>query len=90
MADAPRDGNNIPAKLACLNTDTVQGTNLVPIAISPTGLIRINEVATVQFTMQPVAPKDQNYVNVWLFQGPDGLTYPAVADEFGALLINQT
>lgn len=89
MTTAPRDNNNVPAKLACLNTDTVQGTNLVPITITPAGLIRINEVDTVQFTMQPVSPKDENYVNVWLFTGNDGLTYPAVADATGALLINQ-
>ena len=90
MTNAPRDENNIPAKLACLNTDSVQGTNLVPIAITPSGRIKINEVDTVQFTMKSVDPKDENYVNVWLFTGEDGNVYPAVADSDGKLLINQT
>lgn len=89
MSNAPRDENNIPSKLACLNTDSVQGTNLVPIAISSSGSVMINDVDTVQFTMQPVAPKDENYVNVWLFAGEDGLPYPAVADELGRLLVNR-
>lgn len=89
MADAPRDGNNVPTKLACLYSDTVQGTNLVPLSITADGLIRINEVDVAAFTLQPVAPKDQNYVNVWLFEGTDGLTYPAVADEFGRLLVDR-
>lgn len=90
MSDAPRDENNVPSKLACLNTDTVQGTNLVPIAINPvTNGIKINETAVAHFTMQPVAPKDENYVNVWLFEGTDGLTYPAVADQHGRLLVNR-
>lgn len=88
MTTAPRDENNVPAKLACLNTDTVQGTTLVPITITPQG-IKTNKVDTAQFTLKPVAPKDENYVNVWLFKGNDGLTYPAVADATGALLINQ-
>lgn len=89
MANAPRDENNIPSKLACLNTDTVQGTTLVPIACTPTGLIRINKTATINFTPQPVDPKDENFVNVWLFEGPDGLTYPAVATAMGELLISE-
>lgn len=89
MANAPRDENNVPSKLACLNTDTEQGQNLVPIAITPAGLIKINKTSTINFTMQPVDPKDENYVNCWLFEGPDGLTYPAVADEMGRLLISE-
>jgi hypothetical protein len=89
MADAPRDGNNIPSKLACLNTDTVQGTNLVPISInSSTGAVCINHTSTINFTMVPVDPKDENYVNCWLFEGSDGLTYPAVADADGRLFID--
>lgn len=84
----PRDDNNVPAKLACLNTDTVQGEHLVPLAISPSGLLQINQTSTVNFTMQPVDPKDENFANCWLFQGTDGLTYPAVADEAGSLLVD--
>lgn len=88
MADAPRDGNNIPGKLAVLNTDTVQGTNKVPIAISAAGSIKISQGTTINFTMQPVDPRDENYVGCWLFEGTDGLTYPAVADAAGGLLVD--
>jgi hypothetical protein len=86
---APRDDNNVPAKLACLNTDTVQGTNLIPIEIDQVSSgIKTNLTATISFTMQPVDPKDDNYVNVWLFEGSDGLTFPAVATSLGELLID--
>lgn len=85
----PRDGNNVPAKLACLNTDTVQGTNFVPILIDGTTKgILINNTATISFTMQPVDPRDDNYVGCWLFEGTDGLTYPAVATSIGELLVD--
>ena len=88
MTQAPRDQNNITGKLAVLNTDTVQGQNLVPIAIDDaTGAIQVDEDATISFTMQPVSPKDQNYVNCWMFEGTDGLVYPAVATSTGKLLI---
>lgn len=87
--DAPRDNNNIPGRLAVLNTDTVQGTTLVPICIKDdTGAICVTRTATKSFTMEPVDPKDENYVNCWLFEGDDGLTYPAVATEGGRLLID--
>lgn len=89
MSNAPRDENNIPARLACLNTDAVQGTNLVPIEIDPdTDGILCDTTATISFTMEPVDPKDENYVNCWLFEGSDGLTYPAVATAEGRLLIS--
>ena len=91
MATAPRDQNYIPAKLAVLNTDTVQGTNLVTIKIDPsTNGIKVNTVDTISFTMVPVDPRDENYVDCWLFQGSDGLTYPAVANADGELLIDKT
>lgn len=87
--DAPRDGNNIASKLACLNTDTVQGTNLIPIGINPsTNGIMVDIVSGISFTMVPVDPRDQNYVGCWLFEGTDGLTYPAVATANGSLLID--
>jgi hypothetical protein len=85
--DAPRDENNIPAKLGVLCTDTVQGQTLVPISIKD-GRIRVNRDDTISFTMVPVDPKDQNYVNCWLFKGLDGQLYPAVVDAEGKLLIN--
>lgn len=86
--DAPRDQNNVTGKLACLNTDTVQGQHLVPIVVDSNGVIQISEVATISFTMAPVDPKDQNYVNCWLFQGSNGLVYPAVATSDGKLLVD--
>lgn len=87
--DAPRDNNNIPVKLACLNTDTVQGTTLVPLCINgDTQRICVDRDSTISFTMQPVDPKDNNYVNCWLFEGSDGLTYPAVATADGKLLVD--
>ena len=88
MATAPRDENFVPSRLAVLNTDTEQGQNLVPIQVTAGGLLQINRTATVNFTMVPVDPKDENYVNCWLFQGTDGNVYPAVADQFGALLVD--
>lgn len=85
---APRDENNITGKLAVLNTDSVQGTNLVPIAINPANnRIKFVTDGTINFTMQPVSPKDANYVNCWLFEGTDGLTYPAVANADGELFM---
>ncbi len=89
MADAPRDENSVPAKLAVLNTDSVQGTNLVPIQIdSSNSGIEIDVASTISFTMVPVDPRDGNYAGCWLFEGTNGLTYPAVATSGGALLID--
>lgn len=85
---APRDGNGATVKLACLNTDTVQGATLVAIAIdAASGGIMIDTISTISFTMVPVDPRDPNYIGVWLFQGTDGKCYPAVANASGGLLI---
>lgn len=87
--NASRDQNHIPGKLAVLNTDTVQGTNLVKIAINTSNhAIKVDELATISFTMVPIDSHDENYVDCWLFQGDDGLTYPAVATSDGELLID--
>jgi hypothetical protein len=84
-----RDRNFIVGKLACLNTDTVQGTNMVQIKIDPdTGGILTDTTSTISFTMQPFYPGNERYIGVWLFEGTDGKTYPAVATSAGALLIN--
>lgn len=89
MTNAPKDQNYRPAKLAVLNTDTVQGTNLVTIKVNESNDgIKINTTATISFTMQPVTPQDENYVDCWLFQGSDGLLYPAVATSDGELLVD--
>jgi len=89
MSDALRDQNYRTSKLAVLNTDTVQGANLVNIKFNDnnTGL-KVTTTDTISFTMQPVTPQDKNYVDCWLFQGTDGLLYPAVANSNGALLIS--
>ena len=89
MANAPRDNNFVPAKLACLNTDSVQGTNLVAIGINESnGAIKVTTSDTISFTPVAVDPRDENYVGCWLFEGTDGLTYPAVATADGLLLID--
>jgi hypothetical protein len=89
MTNAPRDNNNVPAMLAVLNTDTVQGQHLVPITVDGSNNgIKVDVVSTISFTMQPIDPKDENYANCWLFEGTDGLTYPAVATADGSLLID--
>lgn len=88
---APRDGNGVTAKMAVLNTDTVQGQHLVAIALnSVDGGIKYDTTATISFTMQPVDPRDENFATVWCFQGLDGLIYPAVATAAGHLLVDET
>lgn len=85
---AIRDQNFITSKLAVLNTDTVQGTNKVRIKINPSNNgMKVNTADVISFTMSPIDPRDENYVGCWLFQGDDGLTYPAVANASGELLI---
>jgi hypothetical protein len=87
--NASRDSNFVTSKLACLNTDSKQGTNLVKITINASdGGILCDANSTISFPLLPVAPKDANYVNVWLFQGTDGKTYPCVATSSGAILVN--
>lgn len=88
MTDAIRDQNRVTAKLAVLNTDTVQGTNKVRIAINGSDKILTDASASISFTMQPVDAHDDNYVGCWLFEGSDGLTYPAVATAAGRLLVD--
>lgn len=90
MTTALRDQNTVTSKIAVLNTDTVQGQHLVRIHINPSNNgIKVNTTATISFVMQPVDPRDENYATCWLFQGTDGLIYPAVATAEGALLIDQ-
>lgn len=86
---ALKDVNNVPSKLACLNTDTIQGTNLVALRINgSTGRIKVNTTATISFTMQPITPRDVNFTPCWTFEGSDGNTYPCVATASGELLIS--
>jgi hypothetical protein len=88
MANAYQDENRVFSKLAVLNTDSVQGTNLVNIKVDSNGLLNVDPISVISFTMQPVSPKDENYRDCWLFEGTDGLTYPAVATSAGAILIS--
>lgn len=86
---ALKDANSVSSLLACLNTDTVQGTNLVAIAIDPTSHgIKINTTANISFTMVPIVPKDVNSSACWAFEGTDGKMYPAVATANGELLVD--
>ncbi len=84
------DQNFYYSKLAVLNTDTVQGTNLVRIKVNSSDQsLLVNNTDTISFTMVPVTPQDENYKDCWLFEGEDtGLLYPAVANASGELLID--
>ena len=82
-----RDDSFVIPRLAVLNSDPVQGINIVPIQINSSNQILCNTTDTISFTMHPVSPRNKNYLGVWLFQGLDGKTYPAVANANGELLI---
>lgn len=82
-----RDDNFVIPRLAVLNSDPIQGINIVPIQINSSNQILCNQNDTISFTMIPVSPRNKNYLGVWLFQGLDGKTYPAVANAGGELLI---
>lgn len=89
MANALRDENGVTSGLAVLNTDTVQGTNLVRIKINASnGGMKIDASATISFTMSPIDPRDQNYVHCLTWVGTDGRVYPWVATSDGAVLID--
>lgn len=88
MANALRDQNRIAGALAVLNTDTVQGTNLVRIKInSVNNGMKVNDTATISFTMVPIDERDENYVGCMTFTGSDGMVYPWVATSAGEVLI---
>ena len=88
---ALKDVNGVSTLLACLNTDTVQGTHLVCIAVDPISKgILIDATATISFTMKPIDPKDVNSSACWAFEGTDHKMYPAVATSTGALLVDMT
>jgi hypothetical protein len=87
MVTALRDENFVTSGLAVLNTDTVQGQNLVRVAINGNnnGMV-VDNASTISFTMVPIDPRDQNYVHCLTFTGSDGLVYPWVATSSGAVL----
>lgn len=82
-----RDDNFSIPRYAVLASDPIQGINIVPIQINASNQILCNTTDTISFTMKPVSPRSKNYLGVWLFQGTDGKTYPAVANASGELLI---
>lgn len=87
--NAITDQNHVPTGLAVLNTDTVQGTNLVRIKVEEsTGALMVNTTDTISFTMVPIDPKDDNYRNCLTFSGSDGLVYPWVANADGEVLVD--
>ena len=89
MADAIRDQNFVPGKMAVLNTDTVQGTNKVRIGVDESnGAMLVNDSDTISFTMVSIDEKDANYVDCMLFVGQDGLVYPWVANSSGEVLVD--
>jgi len=89
MENAIIDQNFVHSKLAVLNTDTVQGTNLVRIKINASnGGVKTSIIDTINFTMVPIDQKDENYRNCATFQGTDGKLYPWVANSNGEVLID--
>lgn len=91
MINALIDENTVNAKNAVLNTDTVQGTNLVRIKIDPTSRgMSISTTATINFTMKPIDARDENYRTCLTFTGADGLVYPWVATADGEVLVDNS
>lgn len=83
--NAPADQNFVRAKMGILNTD---GVTLITIKVNEsTGGMKVNTTDTISFTMTPIAPEDDNFNKVLLWQGTDGLTYPWVVDSEGKVLI---
>jgi hypothetical protein len=82
-----RDDDYVIPRLAVLNSDPIQGLNIVPIQINSQNQILCNTIDTISFTMRPVDPRNANDLGLWLFKGLDGKTYPAVANANGELLI---
>jgi len=83
--EAPADQNHIRSKMGVLNTD---GRTLVTIKINESnGGMMINTIDTISFTMTPIAPRDENFNKVLLWQGTDGLAYPWVVNAQGQVLI---
>lgn len=87
--NAIADQNFVRSRLAVLNTDTVQGQNLVRIKINESNDgMKVNTTATISFTMVPIDSQDENYKDCMMFVGSDGLTYPWVATADGEVLID--
>ncbi len=86
--NAIADQNFVRSRMAVLNTDTVQGTNLVRIKIADNLGMKVNTTASISFTMVPIDERDENYKTCMTFKGSDGLLYPWVATADGEVLID--
>jgi hypothetical protein len=85
--DAVRDQNHIPSRLGVLCTD---GVTVIPIACNENNFnsMEVNTVDTITVTWPSISPRDENFVDVMMFVGTDGLTYPWAVDADGAVLID--
>lgn len=88
MANAPHDQNTVKAKLGVWCVD---GKTLITIKINPlTGEIKTDTTSVISYVPVPIDPRDENFQFCWLFQGQDGLTYPANVNSDGHLLVSIT
>lgn len=87
MADAPRDGNHVPAKLGVWCVD---GRTLIPIAIdAATGGFMVDTVSTIGFVPGTIDFRDENYVPCWMGQNADdGTPIPLFVNADGAILVD--
>lgn len=86
MTDASRDQNHVPGKLGVWCVD---GVTTIPIAFNESnGGVKIDIMSTVSYVPTPIDREDKNFVDVWLFEGSDGLTYPCNVNASGALLVD--
>jgi len=84
---ASQDQNWVKGKLGVLCTD---GVTTIPIAINESnGGMKVDTVSTISYTPVPIAPEDENFAHVMLFEGTDGLTYPWNVNASGAVLIQE-
>lgn len=89
MVTALLDENNVSSGMAVLNTDTVQGTNLVRVVINSSNSgMKTNPTDTISFTMVPIDERDENYRTCLTFEGTDGGVYPWVANSLGEVLVD--
>lgn len=88
MVNALLDENGVNSGMAVLNTDTVQGTNLVRVKLNEDNDgMKITPTDTISFTMVPIDPRDENYRTCLTFTGSDGNVYPWVANASGEVLV---
>lgn len=85
MANAPRDDNHVPAKLGVWCVD---GVTKIPIQVKTSNNgVMVDTTSSISYTPTSVDPQDENFVDVMLAQGSDGLFYPVNVNADGAILI---